>query len=154
MNYNACGFLTDLYVNFRFAFFKLFLFQIISPSSFQTCIFLFLFSKSNKYMQWIQLYKSMPSQAVWSCAVNFLSHTSYEKFYILEHSIWSSYGHINVITYFSGCLSNESFAQRLSWTSSRRVQKMKLLRVYGLFGGKKDKNEDDDAPSKVTGLLF
>lgn len=147
MNYNACGFLTDLYVKFRLAFFKLILFQIISPSSFQTCNFLFLFSKSNKYMQWIQLYKGMPSQAVWSCG-----HTSYKKFYILEHWIWSSYGHINVITYFSGCLSNESFAQRLSWTSSRRGQKMKPLRVYGLFGGKKDKNEDD-APSKVTGLL-
>ncbi|XP_074573734.1 uncharacterized protein LOC141830149 [Curcuma longa] len=52
----------------------------------------------------------------------------------------------------SRCLSNESFAQCLSWSSSRREQKMKPLRVYGLFGGKKDKNENDDAPSKA-GIL-
>ncbi|CAD5181853.1 nucleoid-associated protein At2g24020, chloroplastic-like [Musa acuminata AAA Group] len=48
---------------------------------------------------------------------------------------------------------NANCAPCLSWPSSRGEHKMRSLRVYGLFGGKKDKSENaDDAPSKA-GIL-
>lgn len=40
------------------------------------------------------------------------------------------------------------------WPPSRREQKVKPLRIYALFGGKKDKNEDDDAAAKVSELSY
>ncbi|KAJ8500061.1 hypothetical protein OPV22_010613 [Ensete ventricosum] len=47
---------------------------------------------------------------------------------------------------------NANCAPCLSWPSSRE-HKTRSLRVYGLFGGKKDKSENaDDAPSKA-GIL-
>ncbi|WOL19056.1 nucleoid-associated protein [Canna indica] len=40
----------------------------------------------------------------------------------------------------------------LSWPSNKRELKMKSLRAYGLFGGKKDNSENNDASSKA-GIL-
>ncbi|XP_074563288.1 nucleoid-associated protein At4g30620, chloroplastic-like [Curcuma longa] len=52
----------------------------------------------------------------------------------------------------SCCRLNESLVQCVLWPPSRREQKVKPLRIYALFGGKKDKNEDDDAAAKA-GLM-
>ncbi|XP_009398649.3 nucleoid-associated protein At4g30620, chloroplastic isoform X1 [Musa acuminata AAA Group] len=41
----------------------------------------------------------------------------------------------------------------LYWPSSTREHKMKSLRVYGLFGGKKDKGENTNDASSKAGIL-
>lgn len=46
--------------------------------------------------------------------------------------------------------------QNLSWPSQRQNSgnNNRSLRVYGLFGGKKDNEKSDDTPSKVNNILF
>lgn len=43
----------------------------------------------------------------------------------------------------------------LSWPSSKTARKTQSLRLYGLFGGKKDSNgKNDDGTSKVHPLYY
>lgn len=54
----------------------------------------------------------------------------------------------------SGHKFNTNCVPCLYWPSSTREHKMKSLRVYGLFGGKKDKGENTNDASSKVGVLF
>lgn len=51
---------------------------------------------------------------------------------------------------FTGKLNNSAGRPRLLWTNSKPGKNTRSVRVYGLFGGKKDDKGDD---SKVRVLL-